>query len=345
VRRTVSVLIPCSLLGLICASLLFWPSACGGTNTDFKTVPEEADADNGPVDVVVKPPPESVRIANFNVQNLFNDKKDSDTSLPDAETVLTTSDYQTKLQGVAQIISLLQTDMIMMQEVENDSTLADLQAQGALNGAFPHRVLIKGNDPRGIDIAFLSKFPVDSAVSHAKEFFDENGQLTSTNGKTYSRDCLEVHVTIAGREIILLGVHFKAKDANDAESDAKRLSEARHTRLLVESLKKSNPLAAVLVLGDFNDTPTSEPIKALQGVGSSLVLTSASQLVPSPNAWTVNFGGLQQIYDDQFSEPVMGSFRQEGTIKILHDSELDPSLQKVADHSPVVVTYNVEKLG
>ncbi|MFD0007941.1 hypothetical protein ACFVJ4_36805 [Streptomyces sp. NPDC127178] len=72
-----------------------------------------------------------------------------------------------------------------MQEVEDIDTLRFFVAQH-LGGAYPHLSLIEGNDPRLIDIAVLSKFPVGAVTSwqHAVHP-DVPGE------RVFSRDLLE----------------------------------------------------------------------------------------------------------------------------------------------------------
>jgi endonuclease/exonuclease/phosphatase family metal-dependent hydrolase len=226
----------------------------------------------------------------------------------------------------------------MLQEVENDAVLVDLQKQPELGGRFVDRALFSGNDPRGIDVAALSTVPFTKKISHK----DDKFQVAGAGGQTYkfSRDCLEVHINFNGRELIFLGVHFKAKLDDDPQ---KRLAEAQRTRFIANSLTTADPSRGVLILGDFNDYPGSPPIDVIEGADPDRYL-GVGTLLPAADAWTVASssapGGLA-LHDDQNVNPVVTMMLDQASVSILHDDALEADLKDVTDHAPVAATYNV----
>jgi hypothetical protein len=98
-------------------------------------------------------------------------------------------------------------DVWAVQEVEDIDTLRFF-AQHDLGGAYPHVVLIEGNDPRLIDVAVLSKLPLGAVTSwqHAVHPADPGERV-------FGRDLLEVEVlNIARTErlLTLFNTHLKS---------------------------------------------------------------------------------------------------------------------------------------
>lgn len=275
-----------------------------------------------------------VRVATFNAQNFFNDKIDGEPGVQDeASSTPTAAGYQTKLSSVAKILSLTKADVIALQEVENKAVLDDLAAQPDLGKSFPTRVLIPGNDPRGIDVALLSTFPTVDVISHKDEIF--TGSTSMGDMFKFSRDCLEVHLAINGVRLVVLVSHFKAKTS---DNPAKRLAEAERTRAIADGATAKYPNAAVLIIGDFNDFPGSPPIDALQGAAPKLY-TSAALTLPAGDAWSTTFNGQVKLHDDHRVNPLLEAMRVPGSTVILHDAMLPAGLSQVSDHAPVVSTY------
>jgi len=119
-------------------------------------------------------------------------------------------------------------------------------------------MLIDGNDDRGIDVGLFTKpgFEVQSIVSHVDDALD---------GKTiFSRDCPEYLVRVNDTKLVLLLVnHFKSKGfGSQAESNARRKIQANRVKEIY-NLRKTQGMDFIAVLGDFNDTPDSDPLKPL----------------------------------------------------------------------------------
>src|SRR5687767_13297943 len=110
----------------------------------------------------------------------------------------------------------LKADILCLCEVEDRRTLQEF-SDGMLGGLYPYNVLIEGNDPRGIDVALLSKFPIGAVRTNifTKDPFDKlpNG----TPAGLFSRDCLEVEIELPGAQpITVLCNHFKSKSGDES---------------------------------------------------------------------------------------------------------------------------------
>lgn len=154
-------------------------------------------------------------------------------------------------------------DILGVVEAENRISLRDFsKVLLAQVGArpYPHVMLIDGNDGRGIDVGILTRegFPIGEMVSHV----DDGGE----GDEIFSRDCPEYTVgTPGGESIVVMVNHFKSKGyGKPAESNARRKRQAERVAELYRARRDAGQ-QNVVVLGDLNDTPDSDPLSPLIG--------------------------------------------------------------------------------
>ncbi len=120
-------------------------------------------------------------------------------------------------------------------------------------------MVIDGNDDRGIDVGLMTKagYQIGDMRTHIHD-------LMPNGDPVFSRDCPEYAVTTPdGETIWVLPNHFKSKfGGNDPESIARRTAQAARTAEIYRSLREMGA-DNITVLGDFNDTPDSEPLQPL----------------------------------------------------------------------------------
>ncbi|KYG06946.1 hypothetical protein BE21_31945, partial [Sorangium cellulosum] len=280
----------------------------------------------GPVD----PPPDAAPLAivTWNTKDFFNDKDDT---AGDAEIVLSSAEYREKREAIAAVLAELDPDVAVLQEVEHLGVLEDLN-RIELGGAYPHAALVEAYDPRGIDVGALSKIPFDRVVSHRDDRFTLRG--TSGPVYTFTRDCIELHLSRGGRKVILLGVHFKAKAAPDDPD--RRLAEAQRARAIADTLAAEHPTAAIAVLGDFNDVPGSPPVEAVAGAGPG-AFEDAATAAPPADQWTYDFRGQLELIDHQLVNPLLWRMLDPTSIRIPHG----PSIEGASDHAPIFSGYRI----
>jgi endonuclease/exonuclease/phosphatase family metal-dependent hydrolase len=123
--------------------------------------------------------------------------------------------------------------------------------------AYPRIMLIDGNDPRGIDVGLMVKdgYSIGDMRSHVHE---------GGANPVFSRDCPEFAVTTPDGEVIWVLVnHFKSKGfGKAADNDRRRKAQATAVAGYYARLRNDG-FDNVVVLGDLNDTPGSEPLQPL----------------------------------------------------------------------------------
>ncbi len=269
-----------------------------------------------------------IKILDWNLHNFFDTIEDPSNAPEDDS--LSQAEFDAKLDAVAAIISELDPDIIVFQEVENETVLAAIDE--ALGSAYPEQQITEGHDPRGIDIAALSKVPFTSVVSHATDSFTVEG--TTAPEFQFTRDLLEYHFTVGAQKAVLLGVHYKAKGPPD--NPDKRLAEAQRTRAVADELTAGDPSLAIIVLGDYNDLPDSPPLDAVAGSKGDYV-DSATAIAES-DRWTFDFEGSLELIDHQMASPVAQSLLDPSSVTIRHGTDVDA----VSDHAPLMATYYFE---
>jgi endonuclease/exonuclease/phosphatase family metal-dependent hydrolase len=163
-------------------------------------------------------------------------------------------------RNTAQVIRDVGADVLGVVEAENrPSLLRFCRDVMPTVGADPydHIMLIDGNDERGIDVGLMTrkKFEIASICSHVDDEDD--------TGLIYSRDCAQYEIkTAKDNTLIVLINHFKSKGyGSQASSNAKRKRQAARTATIYRALRQKHPYIAII--GDFNDTPDSDPISPL----------------------------------------------------------------------------------
>jgi endonuclease/exonuclease/phosphatase family metal-dependent hydrolase len=171
----------------------------------------------------------------------------------------------------ARVIQDVNADILAVIEAEDRIALCRFNEQllEPLGATYHGIMLIDGNDARGIDVGLLTKrdYTVESIVSHVDDLVDG----AANGARLFSRDCPEYTVRVNDTTTVLVLVnHFKSKGYGDAaKSNARRKAQAQRVRELYEQ-RRSQGLELIAVVGDFNDTPDSDPLSPLLGPGSEL---------------------------------------------------------------------------
>jgi predicted extracellular nuclease len=203
---------------------------------------------------------DSARIAFYNVENLFDTidepmKIDSE-YMPNSSLQWTKKRYEAKLKNIEKVIDSMGFPSIMgMVEVENRRVLNDLTAMPKLKAKNYGIAHFESPDERGIDCALIynkSDFDVKYAKPHSIVFTEDRGDHT--------RDILEVSGTLRGTPVTVFVNHFPSRRGGAEVSDPKRMFVAKVLKNAVDSVRKADANAWIIIMGDMNDEPTDKSL-------------------------------------------------------------------------------------
>jgi endonuclease/exonuclease/phosphatase family metal-dependent hydrolase len=211
--------------------------------------------------------------------------------------------------NTAKVLKALNADVQCLVEVENRETIGSFNSDMLGTKKFPYNILIDGNDPRGIDVGLLSRYPIKNIRTH---IFDK--EKPTSKSFIFSRDCLEIELGLAnGKSLYVLCNHFKSKgySASQSTADARRKLQANAVKKILQDnydLKTD----MVVVMGDFNDTPDSAPLQTLlntQNLTDVLKLKFGNDI---EKTYTYFFKKKLQIDYLLVSKPLKDAFKDAG---------------------------------
>ena len=179
---------------------------------------------------------------------------------------------ETTRTNTAKVLKAVAADIQCLVEVESREVMHNFNADVLTAKKFPYNILVDGNDPRGIDVGILSKYPIKNIRTH---IFDK--EKPTSRSFLFSRDCLEVELEISKNQSLhILCNHFKSKGYSSSQKDANKRRGLQADKVK-EILQTNYDLTKdwVVVIGDFNDTPDSKPLQQLLNTAN---LTDVLQL-------------------------------------------------------------------
>lgn len=205
------------------------------------------------------------RVVFYNVENLFDAQNDSltqdDDFTPQGLMHWNFSKYRKKIHRIAQVIMGVGgwevPELVGLCEVENDYVLEGLTQHTPLAKFHYDFIHFDSPDRRGIDVALL----------YLKERFTvyDKEKLTvdlSSLGEHTTRDILYVKGSTSTNDTLHLFVnHWPSKYRGALETIPERKMAARTIRKKIDSLLQKDPLAKLIVMGDFNTEATSASIR------------------------------------------------------------------------------------
>jgi predicted extracellular nuclease len=221
------------------------------------TSPDTTPVDSGPPDVEVPDTPLGLRVLTFNVGRFFDSVCDSGScSTSSFEALPRPSEFEARADQIARGIRNSGADIVILQEIENSDCLDELHERVA--DGFDVAVMGEIGQTASLDVAVLARGDLREVVRwrDGTDLFRPDGSRTQ-----FSREFLQVELTIDGRHLIVFDAHFKSKNDDDP---GRRLAEAEASRSIIDQVTAENPDAFVVFGGDLNDTPGTAPIDALE---------------------------------------------------------------------------------
>jgi len=203
-------------------------------------------------------------LCEMNVENLFDCQHqqghDDETFLPESGRRWTPVRYRKKLELLSKVLISMSRkgppDVIALEEVENDSVMSDLTRRAILRRAgYRYTMTVRG-DERGMNVALIyqpEKFKLLSSESISP---------TDTSGTPLkTRQLLHVTGRLTTGEILHVFVcHFSSR-IGGSEALRYRQLEGTTLRKAVQQIMHDAADAKVIVVGDFNEGPTSDVLR------------------------------------------------------------------------------------
>ena len=169
-------------------------------------------------------------------------------------------------------------DILLLQEIENGNALAVLRDRGLAGMGYACAVIVP-KEGLAANVAVLSRLPVTRV--HTWHVGPLDGAAV--------RDILEVEVAAGGRTLHLLVNHWKSRVEGTRQTEPSRRESARAVVRRTREILAADPLADVLVAGDFNEDPDG---RAPSDRGWRSALVKAGEDVPvEARAWTIALSG------------------------------------------------------
>ena len=222
-----------------------------------------------------------ITVMGWNVENLFDTFDDpatkDDDYTPRGRYRWRDSVLRQKLYNLTDIIRRIDAgngpDIIGLCEIENRYVLEQLARHPNIAKLrYDFRYLRDAQDPRGIDVAVLSRYP--AKVSWHQVYFG-------------GRDILHARFSIHGRRLHLFVNHWRSRLGGKARSKGRRIQAAKKCRALIAAIIAEDAQADIIILGDFNDTPDDVSIRRY--------LRAVPYRGKSERAWLYNLTRTAQV--------------------------------------------------
>lgn len=241
-------------------------------------------------------------VAFYNLENLFDAIDDLETLdddfTPRGSKKWTPKRYRKKLSRLARTIGEIGREatgfppvLVGVAEVENGKVVQDLLSTVPLDNYNYHYVHYDSPDERGIDNALLynkDNFEVISSEAIPLIIHNDNGQRDTT------RDILYVNGVLNGEEVHVFVNHWPSRRTGEVETDYKRIAAARTIINFMEDLELRIENPNYIVMGDFNDGPSSTSLQTLMGRSS---LHNPMEKLKSPNRGSANYRRSWSLFD------------------------------------------------
>ncbi len=233
--------------------------------------------------------PGELSVGSQNMLQLFDDQDDPSISEP----VPTTQEYQDRLAKSSLLIRnvLKAPDVLVLQEVENLSTLQDLAAR--IQADDPSVVyaahLQEGNDPGGIDTGLLVRDTVQ-VTSVTQVGASETFSYAGSTFTLWDRPplVLEGNYVANGTPfpITVVGVHLRSRLGIEGDGGGfarqKRFEQAQWLANYLQSLQSADPAIHLVVAGDFNSFEFTDGYVDVMGMVTGNP-DPAGALIPAPD--------------------------------------------------------------
>lgn len=234
--------------------------------------------------------------------------------------------------AVIELIAAAQPDVLAVQEIGSPSVFEEFRY--ALRNAgldYEHAEYLQRGQSE-INLAVLSRFPIVSRQPHTDDTY------TIGDAKIpVLRGFLDIEIQVnSNYKFRLMDAHLKSKVFHTLGQTEMRRNEARLLNNYVRKILKESPDENLLVLGDFNDTYRSAPLREITG-NKQEYLQDLRPHDEAGNVWTHFSPDIDQ-YDRIDYMLVSRGMRPE---VVFEKTRLvsDPRTYEASDHRPLIAVF------
>jgi len=154
-----------------------------------------------------------------------------------------------------------------------------------------------------------------------------------------SRKPLITRFTYQGSPFYVINAHLKSKSEDGPlygeiqppplETLKQRIGQAQFIAKTISQILSLEVNAKIILLGDLNDFPWTEPLKELENSGMQNLILS----LPENERFTYSHSGMGQVLDHILVSPALAN--QVMDFKVLHLNTLKLPADQLSDHDPV----------
>lgn len=232
-------------------------------------------------------------------------------------------------------------DLIGLAEIENRGVLTRLLNSTALR-KYDYRIIHQDSgDRRGIDVAVLYRKSSMTEMSVSFCTPQYKGESLATRDMLHVKMCLP-----DSSEVDFIVNHHPSKYGGSKESEGRRTAAMKALKNICDSLGNRS----IIAMGDFNDTPDSEPFKVID----DLLVNKASPLHEKGEG-TIRYEGKWQLIDMFLVSPYLSGCTEMEICRIpflMVWEKKHPGMKPlrtytgprysggVSDHCPIVLKVN-----
>jgi predicted extracellular nuclease len=206
----------------------------------------------------------NLRIVFYNVENLFdtknNPKTNDDEFTEDGSRHWNNYKYWQKIKKTSKTLKIIgkweAPAIIGLAEIENDTVLNNLIYSDPLK-KYNYNIIHRDSpDHRGIDVALL--YRKDKYFPLKTKFFpliDDSGQIIKSREILYTKGLVK-----GGDTLHFFVVHFPSRYGGYKKSEPKRLNAVKQLISITDSLNYAHKSPKIIIMGDFNDTPSNKSL-------------------------------------------------------------------------------------
>lgn len=228
-----------------------------------------------------------VRVATFNVHRLFDTVCDSkNCGGKNYEPQPSQEEYDAQIADIARSIRTIDADIVLLQEIEKESSVIDLQNALSIYHAYAFG---ECGYRASLDVAILTRGTIDAVETYRSGY-----SYTDPTGKPrpLSRELIRADIDLNGIKISAFTTPLVSRVSDP--TGARRRAEAAYTQQVIADFAAQNPRRFIVFGGDLNDTPTDTTVIDLEKDG--ILIRDAKNLPPA----TVYTWGNKVAFDHLF---------------------------------------------